>query len=66
MSNQPLVTQRMTKTKKSEIKEIVKSMLLEKGITYDDWVAEQEFNYMLDNTVTIKQKFSDKPRGGQS
>lgn len=66
MSNQQLVTQGMTKTKKSEIKEIVKSMLLEKGITYDDWVAEQEFNYMLGNTETIIQLFSNKQRGGQS
>lgn len=66
MSNQQLFIQGMTKTKKSEVREIVKNMLLEKNISYDDWIAEQEFSYMLDNTETINQKFSNKPRGGQS
>lgn len=39
----------LTAAKKKEVQKTVKDLMKKKGIEYDEWLAQQELNYLLDN-----------------
>lgn len=39
----------LTVAKKKEVQKTVKDLMKNKGIEYDDWLTQQELNYLLDN-----------------
>ncbi|MGM0285738.1 MULTISPECIES: hypothetical protein [unclassified Enterococcus] len=42
-------TLELTVAKKKEIQKTVKELMKKQGLDYDDWLAQQELNYLLDN-----------------
>lgn len=57
--------QGMTKTKKEQVRKIVKAMLEQDNISYDDWLASQELEYMLNNTNVISDSLSKQTKNNQ-
>lgn len=50
----------LTAAKKKEVQKTVKDLMKKQGLEYDDWLAQQELNYLLDNiagSIAPKQKF---------
>lgn len=39
----------LTVAKKKEIQKTVRDLMKKKGVEYEDWLAQQELNYLLDN-----------------
>lgn len=62
MSKNELFTSQLTKSKKDSIKKIVKQLLESEGTSYDDWVSEQEFQYMLSKTEVVNEALSNKTK----
>ncbi|MGX6962253.1 hypothetical protein [Vagococcus xieshaowenii] len=55
-----LFTSQLPKTKKDSIRKTVKHLLEQEGISYDDWVSEQEFQYMLSKSDVIVEALAKK------
>ncbi|MBF0726934.1 MULTISPECIES: hypothetical protein [Enterococcus] len=53
----------LTSAKKKEIQKTVKDLMRKKGLDYEDWLAQQELNYLLDNiadAITPKTNYANK------
>ena len=53
----------LTSAKKKEIQKTVKDLMRKKGLDYEDRLAQQELNYLLDNiadAITPKTNYANK------
>ncbi|MCO5478407.1 hypothetical protein NG891_16880 [Enterococcus gallinarum] len=62
---QVYLSKELTKSKREEIRKTVKRLLQKEGISYEEWLSEQEFQYFLSKMDTINFLLMEKEQGGQ-
>lgn len=50
------IVKNLTKNKKDEIRKIVKELMASDNQSYDDWLFENELNYLLNNLNNLEKK----------
>lgn len=43
----------LTAAKKKEVQKTVKDLMKKRGLDYEEWLAQQELNYLLDNLSSV-------------
>lgn len=57
-------TKNLPKSKKEEIRKIVKTMMKSEGINYDDWLSDQEFQFLLSKTSYLNKMLTKESQRG--
>ncbi|OTO03226.1 hypothetical protein [Enterococcus sp. 5B3_DIV0040] len=56
----------LTKNKREDIRKTVKRLLQKEGLSYEEWLSEQEFQYFLSKMDTINRLLTEtEQKGGQ-
>jgi len=63
-SNDINLTKNLSKAKKDEIRKIVKTMMKSEGINYEDWLSDQEFQFLLSKTSYLNQMLTKETQRG--
>lgn len=63
-STETTITKNLSKSKKDEIRKIVKTMMKSEGINYEDWLSDQEFQFLLSKTSYLNQMLTKETQRG--
>jgi len=63
-SNDINLTKNLSKAKKDEIRKIVKTMMKSEGINYEDWLSDQEFQFLLSKTSYLNNMLTKESQRG--